>query len=83
MKGHLSHYLALLSLLAFGLFFFLYFSYNRTIQALCVIGLSLAYFLWGMVHHYLEKNLYWKVVVEYFLVALLGAILLISLIYRA
>lgn len=82
MKKHLTHYLGLLSIFAFGLFFFIYFGYNRIIQAWCVIGMSLAYFLWGMVHHYLEKNLYFKVVIEYFLVALLGAILVIFLILR-
>lgn len=83
MRDHFTHYLVLLSLLSFGLFFFLYFSYNRLIQTWCVIGLSFAYFLWGITHHYLEKNLYFKVVVEYFLVALLGAILVITLIFRA
>lgn len=83
MKKHLIHYLILLSLFTFGLFFFVYFGYNRIIQSWCVIAMSIAYFLWGIIHHYLEKNLYLKVVIEYFLVALLGAILVISLIYRA
>jgi len=83
MRDHLNHYLILLSIFAFGIFFFIYFSYNRTIQGWCVISLGIAYFLWGMAHHYLEKTLYFKVVIEYFLIALLGAILVISLIYRA
>ena len=82
MKDHLSHYLVLLSIFTFGIFFFVYFSYNRNAQAWCVVGISLAYFLWGMVHHYLKKNLYLMVVVEYFLVALLGSILVITLILR-
>ena len=83
MKRHLSHYLLLLSIFGFGLFFFAYFSYNRTVQTWCVIVLSVAYFLWGIGHHYLERNLYLKVVIEYFLVAFLGAILVISLLFRA
>jgi len=82
MKDHLTHYLILLSIFAFGIFFFLYFSYNRSIQAWCVVMTSVSYFLWGMVHHYLEKNLYLKVIIEYFLVALLGAGLVISLLFR-
>lgn len=83
MRDHFSHYLILLSIFTLGLFFFIYFGYNRAIQAWCVIGVSLGYFLWGMVHHYLEKNLYLKVVIEYFLVALLGAILVLALLFRA
>ncbi len=82
MKKHFFHYLILLSIFCFGLFFFAYFSYNRTIQTLCVIGLGIGYFLWGICHHYLEKNLYLKVVIEYFLVALLGVILVISLLFK-
>ncbi|MBL7159644.1 hypothetical protein ISS85_04155, partial [Candidatus Microgenomates bacterium] len=83
MKFYLSRYLTLLSIFVIGFSFFVYFDYNRSIQVWCVIAMSLAYFLWGMIHHYLEKNLYLKVVIEYFLIALLGAVLIISLIYRA
>lgn len=83
MKSHISHYLVLLSIFVLGLFFFVYFSYNRRVQSWCVIGMSIAYFFWGMIHHSLEKNLHLKVVIEYFLIALLGAVLVISLIYRA
>ena len=82
-RFHLKHYLVLLSIFAFGLFFFVYFSYNRMVQALCVAGLSLVYFFWGVIHHYLEKDLYLRTVLEYFLVAFLGGILIISLIYRS
>lgn len=83
MKSHLSHYLVLLAIFSFGIFFFLYFSYNHLIQILTVLLVSTAYFFWGITHHYLEKNLYLKVVIEYFLVAVLGATIVISLILRA
>ena len=81
MKNHFIHYLLLLSIFGFGIFFFFYFSYNKEIQSWCVVGISIAYFSWGVAHHYLEKNLYLKVVIEYFLIALLGAMLVISLIF--
>lgn len=83
MKEHINHYLALLTIFAFGLYFFLSFGYNRILQSWVVIALSLAYFLWGVTHHYLEKDLHGKIVVEYFLIALLGAMVVISLLYRA
>jgi uncharacterized membrane protein YfcA len=83
MKFPLSRYLVLLGIFSFGIFFFLYFTYNHSLQILTVLLVSTAYFFWGIAHHYLEKNLYWKVVIEYFLVALLGATIVISLILRA
>lgn len=83
MIKHLGDYLALLSIFGLALFFFFFFSYNQTAQIMVVVSLSLAYFLWGLSHHYHEENLHFKVVIEYFLIALLGAILVISLLYRA
>ena len=82
MKIHFWDYLILVLIFLAGLFFFSYFRYNQTIQIGCVIVLSIAYFLWGIVHHYQDKTLYLKVIIEYLLIAFLGAILIISLILR-
>ncbi len=82
MKIHWWRYSILWLLFAVLLFFFLYFRYNQAVQAGCVIAMALGYFFWGVIHHHLEKNLYWKVAIEYFLLALFGALLVIFLILR-
>jgi len=40
------------------------------------------YILWGIVHHYLEGDLHPRVVLEYAAVALLGFLILWSIIMR-
>ena len=83
LKLHFIHYLLFLLISGFGIFIFNYYNHNQKVQSWCVIATSIAYFFWGVFHHYSEKNLHLKVVLEYFLVALLGAVLIITLIYRA
>lgn len=82
MKIHWWRYAILWLVFAVFLFFFLYFRYNQAVQVGCVVSLAMGYFFWGIIHHRLEKNLYWPVVIEYFLIALFGALLVIFLILR-
>lgn len=80
---HTIHYFFLLLIFVIGTGLFFSFHFDRFLQFLVIVATAFAYFLWGIIHHYLEDNLYFKVVVEYFLIALLGTIVLLSLIYRA
>jgi len=48
-----------------------------------VIGLCVFYFVWGVAHHVMEKDLHFKIVLEYFFVALVASALLLSLLWRA
>jgi hypothetical protein len=77
---HLSHYVVLLTLMSLGLLFFSVTSHTPLLQVLIVIALSLAYLLWGIIHHLIEKNLYLEVFLEYLLFSLLGAAGAIALI---
>ena len=43
------------------------------------IGLGLTYFLWGLMVHYLDKNLHLLVAAEYLVISLLAVIILLSL----
>ena len=43
-------------------------------------GLSVCYFLWGLWYHHREDRLNIRIVLEYLLVAVLGAVLLLALI---
>lgn len=77
------HYLVLFGGLFLGLvaFFSLFGLPNLRIQS--VIALCVFYFCWGLTHHWLEKDLHIKIVLEYFLVAAIACFILVSLIWRA
>ena len=79
-KAHLYHYLVLLLIFLISIIFFNYFRFDHKLQSFIIIATAFSYFIWGIIHHYLEENLYPKVVIEYFLIAFIGSILLISLI---
>lgn len=77
------HYLTLLLGLFAGLAIFFLAAPLTLVKVGSVVGLCLFYFLWGVVHHLLEEDLHFKIVLEYLLVALLGGLLLLSFIWRA
>lgn len=75
-KVHIVHYIILFIILAFGFLAFFYFSFDKNAQRIIIGALSLSYLSWGIIHHFLEKNLNWKIVVEYTLIALLTFVLI-------
>lgn len=78
----LKHYLALMAILSVGLGAFLFFSYNHSAQIGIIIALSAAYVVWGIIHHTLKKELHLRIILEYFLVAVLASIVVIFLLLR-
>jgi hypothetical protein len=48
-----------------------------------IIGLCVFYFVWGISHHLIEKDLHRKIILEYFLVASVACLILLSLLWRA
>lgn len=82
-KTHLSHYLVLLVILNVGIGAFLFFSYSRNYQMMILLLTSLAYVLWGLIHHWFCEDLHLKVVLEYILIALLVNLVLLGLLIRA
>ena len=82
-KTHrLQHYLPLLGILTSSLVGFLIFSYDKNFQAAVVIAGSLGYASWGLIHHFIHKDLYFSVVLEYFTIAFLGIVIVLSLLFR-
>ncbi len=73
------HYFTLF--LGLGLGLFLFFSLPD-LKKETVIGLCAFYFLWGVFHHWQGNDLHIKIVLEYLLVASIGAVILLSLIWR-
>lgn len=79
----LPHYLTLLGLLGAGAVGFIFFSYDRIFQIGVSIALAVSYVVWGVVHHYLHRDLHLTVLIEYLVVAALGLVIVFSLIFRA
>lgn len=82
-KIHHPHFLILLFILAIGAGFILFFTFDRYLQITAVLATSLSYILWGILHHYKHKDLDLEVALEYLLIALFGAAILISIILKA
>lgn len=76
---HLGHYLPLLGVLIAGGWGFVFFSYDRMFQIVIAIAVAFAYVAWGIVHHYLHSDLYFSVILEYLLVAVLGILAVVFL----
>lgn len=80
---HFSHYLSLIGVFAAGVIGIYLFSYDQYLQMAVVAAVAAAYVAWGVVHHWLHRDLYPSVIVEYLVVAILGVVLVFSLIFRA
>lgn len=78
---HVTHYLVLLALMLTGIVALLFTGTNLRLQTTIVILLALAYFVWGLAHHALEKELHAEIVIEYLLFALLGAGSILAVLY--
>lgn len=80
---HFSHYLSLIGVFVAGIVGIYLFSYDRIFQMAIVVATGAAYVAWGIIHHFLHRDLYLSVIVEYLVVASLGVVLIFSLIFRA
>ncbi|MEK7061527.1 MAG: hypothetical protein AAB954_02600 [Patescibacteria group bacterium] len=86
MKGiskHLPHYFVLFGLLFGGILAFVLFSYDRAFQVIVAVAVAVSYVIWGLVHHFIHKDLYFSVVLEYLAIAALGLVMVFSLILRS
>ncbi len=72
-------YLALTVIVSSAVLLTLFFNGNRGYQQMVIIGLSILYIIWGILHHHKEKTLQARVVLEYVLFAILGSVLVIGL----
>ena len=81
-KNHLIHYTPLIGILIAAVFGFVYVSYDIGFRVSLIIAASLAYISWGLVHHYIHKDLNLSVILEYISIAALGVIIGLSIIFR-
>jgi len=72
-------YLLLTILVSVAIILTLYFNGNKLFQQVIVIGLSILYIVWGILHHLKEKTLQAQIILEYVLFGLLGSLVVIGL----
>ncbi len=76
---HVLDYLLLTLMVSAGILLTLFWSGNPILQRIVIIGLSVLYFLWGVIHHTKEKTYNTQIGIEYALYALLGCVIVIGL----
>lgn len=79
---HLPHYMLLFGILMAGFAGLVLFSYDKNFQVAVALALVMAYVAWGLVHHYLHKDLHLETFIEYLVVAILGFVIIFSMIIR-
>jgi len=79
---HFPHYFPLIGIFLAGLLGFYLFSYDRAFQMIVAIAIATSYVVWGVVHHAIHKDLYLAVLIEYIAVAVLGLVVVFSLIFN-
>jgi hypothetical protein len=79
-RPEFNHYLALASILGASFTLFLYYKYSKETQAYLIFNTSMAYILWGVLHHKLIHYLTIEIIFEYILVAALGSFVVLSLV---
>lgn len=79
---HLSHYTVLLGIILVSFFGLILFSYDKIFQVAISFALALSYITWGLVHHYLNKDLHVETFIEYLVVAILGFVILFTMVIR-
>jgi len=80
MKSDWVHYLSLVVVLLAGVFAFWFLSYDKTFQVAVLFSMAIAYVTWGVIHHLVHKDFYPSVLLEYVSVAVLGLVIILSLI---
>ena len=79
MKRSVIHFLVLVAILASGIFTFIYVRPNTTLQLFVGIVTSIAYVIWGLIHHAVQKDLHRKIMVEYLLIGAIAIVLLVTM----
>jgi hypothetical protein len=78
----LSHYLVLFGILLAGFTGLVLFSYDKAFQIAVASALVLSYVSWGMVHHFLHHDLHVETIIEYLVVAILGFVIILTVVIR-
>ena len=80
---HISHYLPLIGILTATVLGFYLFPYDKAFQLAVSIAGASGYVSWGLIHHYIHKDLNLTVILEYFAMACLGVVILFFVLFRS
>ena len=80
LRKYPSHYLALSIILAVGSITILLFRFDALLLNIAVYSMGGMYIVWGILHHRSANHIRLKVMLEYLLVALLGIIIIKTLV---
>jgi hypothetical protein len=80
---HLPHYMALFGILIAGFAGLILFSYDPNFQVAVAIATAVSYVSWGVIHHMLHKDLHLETFIEYVVIALVGLVIIFSMIVRS
>lgn len=75
------HHLVLGIILIFSLITFMVLGGRRDLQFLIGFVCALSYALWGIIYHFIEGDLYPRIIVEYVSVATVSLLLLYTVLY--
>ncbi|MGH7246286.1 MAG: hypothetical protein ACREGI_05150 [Candidatus Levyibacteriota bacterium] len=73
MKKHFWYYISFLLILGAGLFLIAKTNADKQFQMSAVLLLAFLYIVWGTLHHAIHHSITVKIVLEYVVVAMLGA----------
>lgn len=77
---HMPHYISLIFIFIAGIIGFYIFSYDTNFQIAVAFALASSYVSWGIIHHAIHRDICLSIVLEYVTIAILGIVMLISLI---
>ena len=79
-KHHFTHFLVLFGIFGLSILGFLLFPTDKEFQKSLIVATSSSYFAWGVIHHWVHKDLYLEVVIEYLVIAVVGSIITLAVI---
>lgn len=80
---HIRHYTPLIGILVAAFCGFWAFQFDRLFQMALLIAVGISYVAWGIIHHYIHKDLTLEIVLEYVAIAVLGIVLVWSVVIRS
>ena len=76
------HYLPLVGIFFLAVVGFALFPYDKDFQIVIVVSASVAYVFWGIIHHLIHNDLHLETLIEYLVIAILGAVSVLTLLIR-
>jgi len=77
-RHHFTHFLVLFGIFSLAIIGFLLFPTDKIFQKSIVLATASGYFTWGVVHHWVHKELYLEVILEYLAIGIVGSIITLA-----